>query len=292
MTNNDAIGFEFVKALSEELSQGTVELPAFPDAALRIKNVLEDPDVSTSQVAKVIGSDPVFSGRLLSIANSAALAGAGKAVSDIPAAIARIGFKMAHNVAVSIAVRQMMNAQVSAKLQSTFTDLWRHSVNVAAYSYVIARKLAKINADKALLAGLMHDIGKIYILSRADQSFPELVENPEALKAVLDDWHTGVGSAILENWEFDEELMAVADEHELYDREVLGRADLTDVVLVANLFAHEAEQTNHTGDPDREVWTTLESFKRLKIDDAAIELINVESKDEVTSIIAALGSEA
>ncbi len=290
MANIHEVGFKFVKSLGEELSQGTVELPAFPDVALRIKNALEDPDVSAGQVAKVVGSDPVFSARLLKVANSVAIAGGGKPIADIPAAIARIGFKMAHNIAVSIAVNQLMNAGASGQLEADFKKLWRHSVNVAAYSFVIAKKIAKINPDKALLGGLMHDIGKIYILSRTASDFPELCDDPAALGAVLREWHTGVGSAILQNWDFDEELVMVADEHELYDRDVMGRADLTDVVLAANLFAHVAEQEPSPDDPAEQDWVAIGSFKRLKIDEASIAVIKEESREEVNSIIAALGS--
>ena len=50
----NSIGFEFVQSLSNELSKGTVKLPSLPDVALKIKNILEDPDVSAKQVAKVV----------------------------------------------------------------------------------------------------------------------------------------------------------------------------------------------------------------------------------------------
>lgn len=290
MANIQTVGTEFVKSLSEELSQGTIELPAFPDIALRIKNALEDPDVSATQVAKVVGSDPVFSARLLKAANSVVLSGVGKPITDIPTAVARIGFRMAHNIAVAIAVNQLMNAGVGGQLEADFKKLWRHSVNVAAYSFVIAKKMTKINPDKALLGGLMHDIGKIYILSRTASDFPELCDDPAALNTALRGWHTGVGSAILQNWDFDEELVMVADEHELYDREVLGRADLTDVVLAANLFAHVAEQKLSPDDPAEQHWVAIGSFKRLNIDEASIAVIKDESREEVNSIIAALGS--
>ncbi|HAD09385.1 MAG TPA: hypothetical protein DCF62_07900, partial [Porticoccaceae bacterium] len=270
-------------------SSGEVELPAFPDVALQIKNVLEDPDVSASQVATVVSADPVFSARLLNIANSAALS-SGNTVSDIPSAITRIGFKMAHNVAISIAVNQIMNSSIDKSLQPRFQDLWRHSVNVAAYAYVIARKIAKINPDKALLAGLMHDVGKIYILSRVSENHPELVADQSALDAVLADWHCGVGSAILNNWDMDEELCMVADEHETFNRDILGKADLTDVVLVANLLANDTNPGTEGDSLNDNDWLSLGSFQRLKIDSATLTEIREGFKEEIDSIISALAA--
>ena len=286
---NDKIGFEFVQTLGKELSAGEVELPAFPDVALRIKAILEDPEVSAGQVATVVSADPVFSARLLKIANSAALSG-GNPVSDIPSAITRIGFKMAHNIAISIAVNQIMNNNIDKSMKATLQELWHHSVCVAAYSYVIACKIAKINADKALLAGLMHDVGKIYILSRASKNYPELCADEQALNQVLEDWHCGVGSAILGNWGMDNELSMVADEHETFNRDILGQGDLTDVVLVANLLANFGDANAKDNLPREDSWLSLESFKRLKIDNAKLAEIREGFQTEIESIISALAA--
>jgi len=301
MTDANAIGFKFIQALSDELSKGQVKLPAFPEVAMRIKTALEDPDMTTQQIAKLVVSDPVFSARLLKVANSAALNTSGKQIKEIPTAITRMGFKMAHSIAISIAMDQVMN-EPSSNLASQFQKVWQHSVTVAALSYVITKKQArhpsikqsKINADEAMLAGLMHGIGNTYILNRAEK-YPELIANPEALENVMRDWNAGIGSAIIENWGFDEAMMNVADEYELLDRETFmpGHAtDLTDIVLVANLMARiiekgaeaEADYAQHL-----EEWAQIPAFSRLGLDADTISEINESSREEVDSIISALG---
>ncbi|MEZ0121731.1 MAG: HDOD domain-containing protein [Candidatus Reddybacter sp.] len=299
MTDSNAIGFEFIQTLSDELSKGQVKLPAFPEVAMRIKSALEDPDMSTQQIAKLVVSDPVFSARLLKVANSAALNTSGNKIKEIPAAITRMGFKMAHSIAVSIAMDQVMN-KPSSSLASEFQKLWQHSVTVAALCYVITKKQArhpsvrqsKINPDEAMLAGLMHDIGKTYILSRAE-NHPALIADSEALEQVMFDWHTGIGSAIIENWEFDEAMINVADEHELLDRETFipGHAtDLTDIVLVANLMSHTIEEGAESNyEQHLEEWTEIPAFARLGLDAETISEINESSREEVDSIISALG---
>ena len=286
----NSIGFEFVQSLSEELSKGTVKLPSLPDVALKIKNILEDPDVSARQVAQVVGTEATFSARLLKVANSAALNSSGTTIKDIPTAITRMGFKMAHSIAVAIAMDQVLNAHSMGKLDKYFKELWRHSLNVAAFSYVIAKNKTKIKPDEALIAGLLHDVGKIYLLARMED-YPELTEDPQTFEAVLAEWHTGVGAAILEAWRFSDDLVLVADEHEMLDRvpsNVLGgvsfEADLTDVVLVANQFSHAIEQGNET-DPE---WAQIKSFERLKLNDEIIHKIMVQSKEDIESIVSAL----
>ena len=286
----NSIGFEFVQSLSEELSKGTVKLPSLPDIALKIKNILEDPDVSTKQVAKVVGSEATFTARLLKVANSAALNSSGTTIKDIPTAITRMGFKMAHSIAVAIAMDQVLNAHSMGKLDQYFKDLWRHSLSVAAFSCVIAKKRTKIKPDEALIAGVLHDVGKIYLLARMEE-YPELTEDLQTFEAVIAEWHTGVGAAILEAWRFSDDLVLVADEHEMLDRVPTNdqggasfEADLTDVVQAANLFAHAIEQGREM-DPE---WAQIKSFQRLKLDEELIHEIMVQSKEEIDSIVSAL----
>ncbi len=72
---------------------------------------------------------------------------------------------------------------------------------VAAFAFVLARTCTKVNPDEAMLTGMMHGIGKLYILTRAIDH-PELFNSETALNDIIDEWHAGIGKAILENWEF------------------------------------------------------------------------------------------
>ncbi len=275
-------GFVFISDLGEELSTGKLELPAFPDVALRIKNALEDPEVTAEKVAQLISSDPIFSAKILKLANSVIVNGAGSQISDVRTAITRMGFRMAYNTAVSIAVDQLRSTTAPARILPYLEDCWHHSVQVAAYSYVIAKKQTRINPDTAMLAGLLHDIGKYYILSRSEH-YPELFDTPDILEHVLEDWHTGVGRGILEAWDFSEELCRVADEHEELGRDTES-PDLIDVVLVANLFSHRDDKDIA---PDI-VWDDIPATRQLKLsEETAIEVMH-ESEEEITSIINAL----
>jgi len=277
------IGFEFVANLCEELNNSTLDLPAFPDVALRIRKVLRDPEITADQVVRVVGSDPVFSARLLRVANSALMNAAGVQINDLRIATMRLGFNMAYNIAVSVAVEQVMKSSKVNKLHPYLKELWKHSVRVAAYSYVIADRQTDINPDEAMLAGMLHDIGKFYILNKSGK-YPELFNQPETLDMIMQDWHTAVGRSILDAWKFSEEIAVAADEHESLERMHFGTADLTDVVMVANLFAHQ-QQPAQIPDID---WEAIPAIKQLKLTaETALEIIK-ESRQEMQSIIQAL----
>ena len=178
-----------------------------------------------------------------------------------------------------------MNGESNAKLRPYLEELWQHSVQVAAFSYVIAKKLTRINPDEAMLAGLLHDIGKFYILT-SSKEYPELFNEPQVLADLMAVWHTGVGNAILDAWDFSEDITTAADDHEDLYRSHFGPADLVDVVLVANLFSN-------IGHPDKNPEldrAKITALKRLNLkQESALEVIE-ESEEEVQSIMQALGN--
>lgn len=283
MTSQAAIELRFVRTLAGELSSGKLELPSFPDVALRVKRALEDPEASADRVVRVVGLEPVLSARLLKMANSALLSRANVPVSDVRMAITRLGFDMVRNAAVSLAVKQVMDAQVTPRLQPYLKELWHHSIRVSVIAYVVAKRLSRLNADEAMLGGLLHDIGKLYILMRAE-SHPELFGNEQALRQLLAEWHTGIGRAILESWGFSEGIAQAVDEHEILDRTHIGPPDLTDVLTVANVLAN-ANQLERLDGLDRKA---VPAFDKLELTAEISKAILESSEAEMRSFIQAL----
>lgn len=274
---------DFVEALGRELSSGTLHLPSFPDTVVRTRQALDDPDCDAVKLARIIGSDPVLAAQTVRMANSAAYNPSGERVSDLPRAISRLGHNTIRNTALALAVRQLAQSDGVRELRAPLGVLWEHSVQVAALSHVVARKLTRLNPDEAMLAGLVHDIGKFYILRRTVE-FPALFCDEITRDELMRDWHTGVGRAIIEEWQLSEQTALVADEHESLDREHLGAADLTDVVQVANLLTNEAagrlaESLDCAGIP---------AFRRLGLDRETSDTLLQESSEQMQSMVSAL----
>jgi HD-like signal output (HDOD) protein len=235
--------FAFVRSLAGELSSGRVDLPSFPEIVVRVRRVLSDPDTSVDQVVRVVGSEPALGARLLKMSNSASLNRSGKKVTDLRTAINRMGYNMVRSAAMAFAMAQIRASNKLAGLEHYLTDLWQSSTRVAAFAFVLARTCTKINPDEAMLTGMMHGIGKLYVLTRA-VDHPELFADVAVLNEVINDWHAVIGKSVLENWEFaDFMAQAVGEQHDL-ERDEDAPADLRDVIAIAVMMASFTEDPN------------------------------------------------
>ena len=229
----EAGSFKFVQHLASELSKGNLEVPGFPDVVLRIRRLLDDPGCDANSIAKVVSGEPVLTAKLIRMVNSAALKPASGEIRDPRTAIARLGFTLVHSATVSFAAEQMKQAQKYEAVKDKFDEVWHRSTDVAAVAYVVARRCCRqLNPDEALLTGLIHSIGKLYILSRA-QDYPELFENEAQLVGVLSDWYVPTGESILQSWEFPEEIVGAISSQLDSARDPDEMPSLADVLHVA-----------------------------------------------------------
>ncbi len=276
------VAFDFIRSLAGELSGGHVDLPSFPEIALQVRRILSDPNTQVEQIVRVVGSEPALAARLLRIANSAAINRSGKNVTDLRTAIARIGHNMVRSASMSFAMNQIRKANKLAALAPHLNDLWERSTYVAAYAYVLARTCTKVNPDEAMLTGMMHGIGKLYILTRA-ANHPELFASESVLNDIINDWYPSIGKAILENWKFSE-TMARAVGQEDFSRTDLDAADLTDVVGVAILMVAYGTDVAGLDAALQE----LPAAKRLGLDESKTLSVMQDSAAEVTALSQAL----
>jgi HD-like signal output (HDOD) protein len=279
------IAFEFVRTLAAELSRGNIDLPSFPEIAVRVRRVLSDPKSSVEQVVRVVGSEPALAARLLRIANSSAINRGGRPVTDLRAAINRIGYNMVRSASISFSMAQIRKSSKLAGLEPHLAALWDLSSKVAAFAYVLARNCSKVNPDEAMLTGMMHGIGKLYVLTRAVEH-PELFGSDTTLDDIIAQWHAAIGKAILENWGFaDGMAQAVGDQDDLH-RAAEGPADLSDVVAAAILMAnHAADLAALTA-----ALQDSQAADRLGLDEAILSAVTRDSAAEVTALSQALGA--
>ena len=282
---SDPQAFAFVQALATELSKGKVELPSFPDIALRVRKVLSDENVSQDMVVRVVGSEPALAARLMQIANSAALNFSGKPITELRTAISRMGFNMVRSAAIAFAMSQLKKQDALNGLEAPLQELWQRSAAVAAMSHAVARRYSKVNPDTGLLAGLLHGIGQLYILTRSAQH-PGLFANQAAYTAIVRDWHSAIAKALLENWEMTEEVVEAVSNFEDLERLHSGPVDLTDVVTVGNLLAafKDHPETIELNMHD------VAACKRMQIDRASYEQLIDESEHEIDTLRQALGA--
>jgi HD-like signal output (HDOD) protein len=275
--------FAFVAELAQEVSQGRVELPSFPDVAVRVRKVLADEDVSNEHIARVVSSDAGLAARVFTLANSAAMNRGSRTITDLKSAVNRIGHNNVRTAAVSFAIAQLRRAAELRHITKELEQLWHEATMIAALSYAISSRARGINADESMLAGLLHNVGKIYILARANRH-ANLFQEPTVLAQVIRDWHSNVGKAIVDNWGFPEHIAEAVGEHENIDRQA-AHPDVTDVLTVAVMMSgfvgHETDlELNMQG---------VKAFWRLGLDNAKCVHVMRECAEEIALLRTALG---
>ena len=230
---NSPPAFRFLQAIADDLGRKQVTFPTFSRATIKIRSVLEQPDLDADRLAQVISTEPLLAARLVQMANSAALNPGGRPIGDVRNAILRVGIVAVKSVAVAVAMEQLRADARSPAFQPFAEAAWRHSVDVAAVAYVLAKRLSRINPDEALFAGLVHDIGHFYLLSKA-HGFPELEHDPNELQAILAEWHPSIGRAVLHEFHLSEGVLDAVAEHENGHYRMPLRT-LPDLVTLSNL---------------------------------------------------------
>ena len=270
----------FVNELIDDLESGQLQLPTLPEVALRVRDVVDDEDASASQIADIIAQDAALSARLIQVANSPLYRGR-QEIDRLSMVISRLGNKLVRNLVTSQVMKQMFQA-TNDMVDQRLRAVWEHSVQVAAISRVLAGNTPGVTPDQAMLGGLLHDIGTLPILYRAEER-EELLATPGLLDQLITRLHTRIGGAILQHWKFPASLVAVAAEHENLERTHAGPADLVDVVQVANLQSY-MDTEHRLAKVD---WSSVSAFQRMGFDDVdEIELTDVEEIEEVQNLFA------
>jgi HD-like signal output (HDOD) protein len=219
--------------LSLAIKRNELALPAMPAWAAKVQRMLDDINVSAGQIVTAVSSDPAFVAQLIRTANSALYTGKPR-VDNINAAVTRLGYKMLRNLIVSATMVRLSIIEKPA-LKKHLNEFWEHSREVAATSYVLARSQKHLNPDQAMLAGLIHDIGKLPLLLHIDNK--NLSVDDESISAIIRKCSALVGEQLLTIWEFPMELVEIPTAHEDIFRQTASViASYADIVTVANML--------------------------------------------------------
>ncbi len=238
--DNSANYNQFIEKVETAIASDQLILPSAPDTLVRARQLLDDANATTEQLASLIATDTALAARILKVANSV-IYKTHNGIDNLQQAISRLGQKLIHTLITSHAMMQLFtqksgsaNEQINRQLDAVQT----RSIEVARLSYVIALHSGQLSADDALLAGLVHDIGYLPLLQVLGKS-SLLNKKDKNIVGFLKTSHPEMGAKILQKWKFPNSFIDVAAEHEKIDRKGCGVADLVDIVIIANLYVHE-----------------------------------------------------
>jgi HD-like signal output (HDOD) protein len=274
--------FQFVSELARELSLGRVDLPSFPDAAARVQQVLSDEAVTGERIARVVSSDAGLAARILTMANSTLLHRGDSRVSDLKVAITRIGHENIRTAALAYATTQLRRSADLLHIRSKLDKCWQEGVRVAALAHAMAKESRKVRTDEAMLAGLLHNIGKIYILAHTPKEASNSFEYEDES---LNSWHPSIGQALIENWKLGDDLAAAVGGQFELDRSHEGPPDLQDLLIVAVYVA--TQMANNSADDS--ALARIPAATSLGLTDSAFVRIMLESQTDIEMLQAALG---
>jgi HD-like signal output (HDOD) protein len=280
---SNAITFKILEDIAKDLSGDEITFPTFLDITFQVRSALKDPNLSVEQLAKLIGAEPLMSAKIIRMSNSVALNPSGREIADVKNAIVRVGMEAVRTVSFAVAMEQLLKSKQMQPFEGLSQRLWEHTSHVAALCRVLARKLARINGDEAMFAGLVHDLGVFYLMSRA-ANFPELINDKVELHALLVGWHDNIGHALLSALGSPESVLVAVQEHET-DRAIVELKSLSDVLYVANKIAN---RTSCWRDPELDGEVDTSMLEDILDAETMAEII-AESEEEVLSLKSALG---
>jgi putative nucleotidyltransferase with HDIG domain len=228
----------------DEVVERMGTLPCFPRVVIDILATLDDPEANLNVLAEHIRHDPVISARVLARANSAAARKQGmSAVRDVFTAISMIGMGIVREMALLGSIAQYVRAVVPPG--GPTDGYWQHSVAVGVCSQELAfHATDRVSADAALIAGLLHDVGQLWLFRFKADLFGEIwnreivhttgIDAAERSQFGVD--HATIGAWLIESWSLPRNLETAVRHHHHPDNALAE--PLVPLVYVAEVLSN------------------------------------------------------
>jgi HDOD domain len=270
------------ETIANQVTHGDLVFSTGAQLALKLRQALDAPDCPVSTAAKLIQAEPLLSARVIAIANSVAYNRSGREIVDVQVAVSLLGFSTIRSLAMALVTRQMAGKLKDPRQQELKEQLWEHSAHVASLAHAIARHITHLDPETALFAGIIHEIGGFYMLSRADE-FPGLLEGD------FDDWVLGgevkVGRVVLDKLKVPASVTSVMET--FWDGFLaMPPVTMADTLLLAEELAPVSSPLYRPDNqaPDNRKRASIE----MEIGEETLTRILNESSEEIGSLFNAL----
>jgi putative nucleotidyltransferase with HDIG domain len=263
------------------IEHNDIVLPTLPEVAIKIQDLINNPNVSADQIVYVLSGDPFISVQIIKAANSAVFADKPR-VDRVRDAATRLGYSQLSNLVMTIAMSKMFCSK-NPVINQQMKTVWDHSREVAAVSYVLASRQPHLSPDQAMLAGLIHDIGILPLCMHIEKNHIPIGE--DTLNQLIQKCHATIGTKLLKKWNFPRNFIEVIGEHENLHRDSsdMPRADYADVVCIANLQC--------SARPKIEDWDKIAAAKRLGLNNEECQTYLERNAERIALVAGMLGIE-
>lgn len=250
------VNSKFFKGFCNAFQRDDLQVPSLPDVAIRLRSALQKESICVADAVKIINLDPVIASKLIQMVNSPFYRSINP-INNSHDAITRLGLKTTQNLATSISLRNLFRSS-NKLLNARAQQLWKSSIQIASLSYTLASLTKTINPDEALLAGLIHSIGALPIITYAG-TLKDDTYTAEELDQTLSVLQGLVGVAILEKWHFPKNLLQLPKQACNWYHDDYPQLEMSDIVLLAKFHAQLGQTTTEKLPP----LNTLPAFLKL-----------------------------
>lgn len=200
---------------SKELILQNYDIPAVPMVAVKVLRLIDEPKTTIDDLQRAIMADQALATRVLKMANSA-FYGVRHNVDTISEAISIMGFNTIRNLTLAVATRE-----VYKRFGLIEQKLWEHSLGVSIAAGIIASMIPSVKNEEAVVAGLLHDVGKVIMNNAEPERFALLTQRVyeerltynEIEEGIFGFTHAEAGRILAEKWGFPEVLCDVIGYH-------------------------------------------------------------------------------
>ena len=273
---------EALRKLIAETEEGELVFSTHAHVELQVRLALDDPDIHLDKAARVVSADPMLATKVVGLANSVAFNRTGRPISDVRSAVLKLGLNLVRGLSTTLIMKQFSMTS-TGEHQALAVRLWEHTAHVAALCYVLARQVGGLSADMAMFAGIVHEVGGFYLVSRA-ASYPVLLDC-----ALGELWRARgeplLGEAVLRA------LAVPTDIAEAVRRQWQGNISLpprslADIVFLAHCLTPIANPLQ-AGNAETARADLLALAAQVMADDGLVAMLE-ESGEELNSLIASL----
>jgi len=239
-------------AIPDKILQKVSAFPSMPKAAIKLRSLISEEDVSIDEIEKVLRHDPGLAANVLRLANSAFFGIASK-VTTLKHAIMLLGIRRFSKIAVGACMNKTIDTAVEGYGLSP-GELWLHSIAVSTTAEALAKNRKLAESNDFFTPALLHDLGKLVLgkFVKAEQpKFDSLVAEGVpfviAEKEILNTDHAEIGALILSKWSFPDDLIDAVRWHH-YPEGIENPSLHPEILYLANLLCHSNDDSESVGD--------------------------------------------
>jgi HD-like signal output (HDOD) protein len=234
----DPAALALLRVLERGAESGQLALPPLPEVVLRVRALVEQPDLRIADLEREIQLDPVMATRIVGVANSP-FYGAAKPATSIGEAVVRVGLRQTRHLVLALALRSRV-LRVPGH-DDEVGELWVHALAASLCSQSIAALLGG-DPDEASLLGLVHDVGRVAILAALAEvergSRGQQRVTPEALDALSDSLHCALGAMLADAWSLSPAVVAAISHHHSPEAAPESVQELARIACAGDRLAH------------------------------------------------------